>query len=63
MFGSSWSDDSEEIGPLSHWTEDFTDDIEDGPMVPSSWKEQKKEKEEDKRIGPMASWAEENLKK
>jgi len=40
MFGSSWSEgtEGEEIGPFSHWLEDSIED--DGPMVPSSWKEE-----------------------
>ena len=59
MFGHHWLEDSEDDGPMvpSSWKESLE---EDEPMVPSSWKEQKKDME--RRTGPMANWAEENLK-
>ena len=46
LFGSNWKDDSEEdIGPLSHWLEDFE---EEESIVPASLKEAKKEQEKQK---------------
>lgn len=37
MFGSSWGEDSEDIGPFSHWLEDFeSSDVEDNNSANNS---------------------------
>ena len=43
MFGSDWFEE-DDIGPLSHWKEDFEYPEDSGPF--HHWKDEKKEEEE-----------------
>lgn len=57
MFGHHWLEDIDD-GPMvpSSWKESLEDD---GPMVPSSWKEAVRERNQDKKVGPMSNWTKE----